>query len=91
MSAMLQKFHGQRSGLGYINVHIKKKKFQAAGHRYIAVGYTNGVLAFFDLVSTSALLRRTDSDGVQIIFPYNIFQGHFTQIIGKCCISSPYY
>lgn len=84
MSAMLRKSHGQRSGVGYIIVpSVKTCFFQAEGHRYIAVGYTNGVIALFDLVSTSALLRQTGSDGVQIIFPSNCFQGHFTQIIGK--------
>lgn len=46
----------------------------------MAVGYSSGLVALFDLLSLSALLRSNDRDGTQTIMPYLTFQAHASYI-----------
>lgn len=67
---------------------LNKKKFyalriswsKASGHRYLAVGYTNGMVAIFDLKTTSKILRRVDEQGINTLLPFKSFQAHFHYI-----------
>ncbi|KAH1023930.1 uncharacterized protein LOC109543640 isoform X1 [Dendroctonus ponderosae] len=68
------------NGLPYYATKISWTK--ANGHRYIAVGYSNGMIALYDLNSTSSLLRRQDQDDVTVILSSQTFHGHVSCIIG---------
>ncbi|KAJ8969702.1 hypothetical protein NQ314_001633 [Rhamnusium bicolor] len=46
------------------------------GHRYLAVGYTDGMVGLFDLCTSSKLLTLKDDDDVDMILPYKSFQAH---------------
>lgn len=58
-------------------------RFQASGHRYVAVGYTDGMVAIFDLETTSDLLKLTKNNGVDVLFPYKIIKAHMHYISGE--------
>ncbi|XP_060528679.1 uncharacterized protein LOC132703441 isoform X2 [Cylas formicarius] len=61
---------------------VKLSWSKAAGHRYIAVGYSNGMVGMFDLNCESSLLRRTSINGDEIIFSYLAIQAHRSNITG---------
>ncbi|CAG9767922.1 unnamed protein product [Ceutorhynchus assimilis] len=49
---------------------------KAKDHRYIAVGYSSGIVAIFDLLSSSTLWQKENQEGTRIILPYLTFQAH---------------
>ncbi|XP_076270388.1 uncharacterized protein LOC143202620 isoform X1 [Rhynchophorus ferrugineus] len=53
---------------------------KASGHRYIAVGYSMGVAAIFDLNTESTVLKKQNSFGEITIFPYFSIQAHYSTI-----------
>ncbi|KAK9888369.1 hypothetical protein WA026_000622 [Henosepilachna vigintioctopunctata] len=52
---------------------------KAPGHKYLAAGYTNGMVAIFYLSSTSEVLRKNDSN-IDTLIPYKTFQAHYHHI-----------
>ncbi|XP_049821946.1 uncharacterized protein LOC109602047 isoform X2 [Aethina tumida] len=54
---------------------------QAFGHERIAVGYTNGSVAIFDLTKDSTLLE-IQQNSTSFLFPYLSFQAHYHYITG---------
>ncbi|XP_018561078.1 uncharacterized protein LOC108903390 [Anoplophora glabripennis] len=64
-------------GLSRENFYATKISWsKASGHSYIAVGYTDGVVALFDLNTTSNLLIGRDKDGCKVLLPFRSFQPH---------------
>lgn len=59
----------------YIPTKISWTK--ARGHQYIAVGYSNGLVALFFLNNTSYLLKSED---MKELYPFKVFQPHFQVI-----------
>ncbi|KAJ8952255.1 hypothetical protein NQ318_007414 [Aromia moschata] len=61
----------------------KKEKFYPTkiswstgpGHKNVAVGYTNGIVATYD-ICTSSKLMRYEENGVVVLLPYKVFQAH---------------
>ncbi|KAG5897827.1 hypothetical protein JTB14_011827 [Gonioctena quinquepunctata] len=49
---------------------------KASGHTHIAVGYTDGMVAVFDLQSTSKLLKFQDKKGLDVLLPYKVIKAH---------------
>ncbi|KAL3282869.1 hypothetical protein HHI36_006028 [Cryptolaemus montrouzieri] len=49
---------------------------KAAGHKYVAVGYTNGMVAMFNISTESKILRKKDEVGIDTLVPYKSFQAH---------------
>lgn len=59
--------------------------FQKKGHSKLVVGYSNGVIAYFDLNVDSPVLRSME-DGVTIIYPYHDEQAFKVPVLCKCFI-----
>lgn len=55
---------------------------QAREHKYIAAGYSNGMVAVFDLSYTGTLLLSTDENGVQELMPFRIVHAHNHAVTG---------
>ncbi|XP_018329237.1 uncharacterized protein LOC108739711 isoform X2 [Agrilus planipennis] len=56
---------------------------KARGHRFLAVGYSNGMAAIFDLCTTSELLKNSNqSDSVEVIRPIQNLKAHSFAITG---------
>lgn len=51
------------------------------GHKFIAVGYTNGFVALFDITLNSPMLKLKVSDNV-VLLPYFKFQPYTEAING---------
>ncbi|XP_044752037.1 uncharacterized protein LOC123311962 [Coccinella septempunctata] len=49
---------------------------KASGHRYLAVGYSNGEVAMYDLWSESGLLRYKTDDNIDVLTPYTVLEAH---------------
>lgn len=67
-------------GQAYYPTKISWSK--ADGHSYMAVGYSTGLVAVFNLNKESILLQRGDQTGTNVIFPYISFQAHYSSITG---------
>ncbi|XP_066155127.1 uncharacterized protein [Euwallacea fornicatus] len=55
------------------------------GHKYVAVGYSSGLLAIYNLSSTNLFDRGARSEiytTLQTVFPYLTFQAHYSCITG---------
>uniref|UniRef100_A0A1Y1MYX5 C2H2-type domain-containing protein n=1 Tax=Photinus pyralis TaxID=7054 RepID=A0A1Y1MYX5_PHOPY len=51
---------------------------KAKDHQYLAVGYGNGMIGIFDMLSTASLLNFHSNDGeAKIMRPYQIFNAHY--------------
>ncbi|XP_008194372.2 uncharacterized protein LOC103313276 [Tribolium castaneum] len=61
-------------GLKYYPCKISWSK--SSGHNFIAVGYTNGFVALFNLKTNSVILKYCDDDNVPCILPQKCFQAH---------------
>ncbi|KAL1490447.1 hypothetical protein ABEB36_013137 [Hypothenemus hampei] len=55
---------------------------KAKGHRYVAIGYSNGVIALFDLESTTSNLLHKKTSEIQVFLPVKTFQAHLSCITG---------
>ncbi|KAL1487561.1 hypothetical protein ABEB36_015761 [Hypothenemus hampei] len=55
---------------------------KAKGHRYLAVGYSNGVIALFDLELISSNLLHKTSCNTHVFLPLKTFQAHLSSITG---------
>ncbi|XP_050309290.1 uncharacterized protein LOC126745480 isoform X2 [Anthonomus grandis grandis] len=57
---------------------------KASEHRYVAVGYSNGIIALYNLLSYSAspLFHSKESSGPHVIFSCNSFQAHSASVTG---------
>ncbi|CAH1981210.1 unnamed protein product [Acanthoscelides obtectus] len=49
---------------------------KASRHSILAVGYTNGMVAMFNLNCNSSLLKIKDEDEVEVLLPYKSIQAH---------------
>ncbi|XP_023017912.2 uncharacterized protein [Leptinotarsa decemlineata] len=49
---------------------------KASGHRHVAVGYTDGMVALYDLQTTSPFLRLRLDEDTDVIYPCKIIQAH---------------
>ncbi|VEN58130.1 unnamed protein product [Callosobruchus maculatus] len=49
---------------------------KASRHSILAVGYTNGMVAMFNLDCDSSLLKHRDEDEVDVLLPYKSVQAH---------------
>ncbi|XP_017780268.1 PREDICTED: MATH and LRR domain-containing protein PFE0570w [Nicrophorus vespilloides] len=68
--------------LGDCNFHPTTISWsKSAGHKYIAIGYSNGVVALFDLSTESELLRM-EIDDLPVYFPYKTFLAHTDAVTG---------
>ncbi|KAK9702326.1 hypothetical protein QE152_g30043 [Popillia japonica] len=64
------------ANLGEIPFHaIRISWTKAAGHSYIAVGYSNGVISIFK-INTESVLLKTNVDGVTVLHPIMSFKAH---------------
>lgn len=55
---------------------------KAAGHKYIAAGYSNGMAAIFNLTTTNTLLESKDENGVCELLPFRVIQAHNHAVTG---------
>ena len=55
---------------------------KAKGHKYIAVGYTNGLIALFDLT----INPETCDDQTEIVYPINVISAHESSVTGNYAI-----
>ncbi|KAI4465697.1 rna polymerase iii transcription initiation factor complex subunit [Holotrichia oblita] len=64
------------TNLGEIPFHaIRISWTKAAGHSYIAVGYSNGVISIFN-INTESVLLKTNINGVNVLHPIITFKAH---------------
>ncbi|XP_066250284.1 uncharacterized protein [Euwallacea similis] len=59
---------------------------KVTGHKYVAVGYSSGLLAIYNLSSANLFDHGAHSEiytSVQTVFPYLTFQAHYSCITGR--------
>ncbi|XP_045472452.1 general transcription factor 3C polypeptide 2-like isoform X2 [Harmonia axyridis] len=49
---------------------------KAAGHKYLAVGYSNGQVAMYNLWSFSKVLRHKTNCSTDVLTPYTVLEAH---------------
>jgi len=67
-----------QEGQAYYPTKISWSK--AKHHKYLAVGYSNGLVGLYDLSEDATLFQGKDQHSTIVVIPYKSFQAHFSSI-----------